>query len=103
MKSLMIVTVVAALAAGTVVWAGTQDTYYSWGQDHWPGTNQMQIVGQTPITGQAARESRTYAACPHSSHQCSHWYGWLIPGHRANRHTDCSAGGYSCFGSYGCR
>ena len=103
MKPLMVVIVVAALAAGTVAWAGTQDTYYSWGQYHWPGMNQMQMVGQTPMTGQAMGESRTYAACPYGSHQCSHWYGRMSPGHRADCHTGCSAGGYVHSGSRRCR
>ena len=102
MKSLIVVIVVAALAAASVVWAGTQNTYHSWGQYHWPGTNQMQMVGQTPTAGQAVHESRTYATCPYSSHQCSHWYGRISPGHRANCHTGCSAGGYSCCGSHRC-
>jgi len=102
MKTLIVVIVVAALAAGTVVWAGTQDTCYSWGQYHWPGTNQMQMVGQTPMAGQAVPESTTDAACPYSSHQCSHWYGRLIPGHQANCHAGCSATGYGCFSSDRC-
>lgn len=48
MKTLLVVIVVAALAAGTVAWASAQDTCYSWGQYHWHGTNQMQMVGQPP-------------------------------------------------------
>jgi hypothetical protein len=103
MKWLILMIVVTALAAGSVVWASTQDMYCSWGQDRWTGTNQMQMVGQPLMADQASRESQAYAACPYSSHQCSHWYGRLIPGHQANCHTSCSAGGYGCFRSQACR
>lgn len=102
MKPLMVVIVVAALAAGTVVWAGAQDTYYPWGRDHWPRTDQMQTVGQTPMAGQAARDSQAFATCSYGSCRCSHWQGWLIPGRGANGRAGCSAVGYDCFGSHRC-
>ena len=102
MKPLIVVIVVAALATGTVVWAGTHDTYYSWGQDHWPGTNQMQMVGQTPMAGQAASESQTYATCSCGRRRCSHWYGWLIRGDQADGYTGCATASNACFGSHRC-
>ncbi len=103
MKPLMVVIVVAALAAGSVVWAGSQGMDYSWGQHHWPRTNQMQMASQMPMAGQTIRESRTDAAYSVNSQRCSHWYGGLIPGHRANGHAGHFVTEYDCRGSHRCR
>jgi len=85
MKPLMIAIAVAALAAGSLAWAGTQGTHDAWSRYDQPAAYQMQMVGQTPTAGQMMRPARTGNAYRYGRQQCSGWFGWMGARHHGAR------------------
>ena len=77
MKAIAIVAIigVAVLAVGTVAWAGGPG-YGRNGYCGWYGAPAVAGRAQTtqPAGGAQAAAHR---------HDCGHWWGWLISGHRA--------------------
>jgi len=102
MKALTVVIVLAVLAVGTMVWAGARDGDQGGWQQGSPMAHGTQR-GEVPRTdGDYSRTSPSGVVCPYDQHNCTHWYGWLIPGHSANCHSGCYAGGGGQWRAGGC-
>jgi len=79
MKTIMIMAIVAVavLALGSAAWAaGRAYTYDGYGDCGW--RNATSVASHAPATQPDATGGTVH------QHRCGHWWGWLVPGHRAN-------------------